>query len=376
MIARRPIAASGPRAIVLPMNEKSPRRSGAGRSSARKSASPATVSDDVLAAAPLVLVLGKEEFLAERAIERVVSLARAADPSTQRRTVSAVSETAAQELSDALAPTLFDDGMVLAITDLDSADDRVVAVISAALATPSDTRRLVAWHPGGVKGRSVLEKMRSLAAVVVPCEPMKGRQLSDFATAEFARHARSATQGAIAAMVIAIGDDPRGLAAAVAQLTSDMVDDPIDESAVLAFYDGVADVKGWDLSDQLWSIQPDEVFTSLRQAEQIKPGSGPAYTAALGMGLRNMVRLSGSPRGAPDADVAREVGIPPFKVRIVRAQLDRWHPAQLARAVRRIAEADHQVKGRSETGEGVEPALQEYALESAIVKILASRQTD
>ena len=358
------------------MSEKSPRRSAASRSIAKKSASSTTVSDDVLAAAPLVLVHGKEDLLADRAIDRVVAIARAADPATHRQTISAVGAAAAQEVAEALAPTLFDDGMVLVITDLDCADERLVAVIVSTLETRSDTRRLVVWHPGGVKGRSVLEKMRSLAAVVVPCEPIKEWRLPDFVKSELATHGRSATEGAVSAMVTAIGADLRGLAAAVAQLVSDVVDDPIDESAVMAYYDGVADVKGWDMSDQLWSTQTGGVFTSLRQAEQIRPGSGPAYTAALGMGLRNMVRYSGAPRGASEADIAREVGIPPFKVRIVATQLARWRPEQLARAVRRLAEADHQVKGRTETGEGVEPALQEYALERAIVSILASRKTD
>jgi len=89
--------------------------------------------------------------------------------------------------------------------------------------------------------------------------------------------------------------------------------------------------------------------------------------------LRNLVRYAGAPRGASEFDIAREMGIPPFKVRIVRTQLARWNPKQLAKAVRRLAEADHQVKGRTETGEGVEPALQEYALERAVVSILGSR---
>ena len=353
------------------MSQHTPRRTTAKKAPASPAA--ASISDDALLVAPLVLVHGKEDLLAERAIDRIVSLARSADPGTQRRTISADSDSAAQEVTDALAPTLFDDSVVVVIAAADCADDRVLNVVSAAVEQPAEGRRIVVWHPGGLKGKSVVDKLRTLGAVVLVCDPIKPYALPDFVTSEFAAHGRTATEAAVAGMISAIGEDARGLAAAVGQLVSDVIEDPIDERAILAYYDGVADVKGWDVSDALWSAQTEHVLTALRQAEQVRPGSGPAYTAALGTGLRNLVRYAGAPRGASEFDIAREMGIPPFKVRIVRTQLARWNPKQLAKAVRRLAEADHQVKGRTETGEGVEPALQEYALERAVVSILGSR---
>ncbi len=353
------------------MSEKSPRRT-----SAPKSAGAASVTDAVLSEARLVLVHGKEDFLAERAIDRVVSLARDRDPNFQRCVVRADADSAVTDLADALAPTLFDDPSVVIIAAADSADDRFLGLLGSSIADLGESRCIVVWHPAGPKGRAVADKVKALGAVVLVCEPMKSFALPGFVQAELQKHARKATEGAVELLVTAIGEDLRGLAAAVAQLASDVPADPIDEAAVLAYHDGVADVKGWDVSDALWGLQPDAVLTALRHAEQIKPGSGPAYTASLGSGLRSLVRFAGAPRGASDADIAREVGVPPFKVRIIRAQLARWTPSQLAGAVRRIAEADHQVKGRTETGDGVDPALQAYALERAVISILASRTTE
>ena len=353
------------------MSEKSPRRT-----SAPKSAGAASVTDAVLSEARLVLVHGKEDFLAERAIDRVLSLARDRDPNVQRCEIRADVESAVMDLADALAPTLFDDPAVVIIAAADSAEERFLGLLGTSIADLGDSRRIVVWHPAGLKGRAVVDRVKALGAVVLVCEPMKSFALPGFVQAELRAHGRKATEGAVGLLVTAIGEDLRGLAAAVAQLASDVPADPIDEGAVLAYYDGVADVKGWDVSDALWGVHPEAVLTALRQAEQIKPGSGPAYTASLGSGLRSLMRFAGAPRGASDSDIAREIGIHPMRVRIIRSQLPRWTPSQLAGAVRRIAEADHQVKGRTESGDGVDPALQAYALERAVISILASRTTE
>ena len=46
-----------------------------------------------------------------------------------------------------------------------------------------------------------------------------------------------------------------------------------------------------------------------------------------------------------DNDLAREVGVPPWKVRTVRDQSRGWSEAAIARAIRTIAQADADTKG-------------------------------
>ena len=46
-----------------------------------------------------------------------------------------------------------------------------------------------------------------------------------------------------------------------------------------------------------------------------------------------------------EADLAREVGVPPWKVRTVRDQSRGWTDPAIARAIRAVAEADADIKG-------------------------------
>ena len=83
-------------------------------------------------------------------------------------------------------------------------------------------------------------------------------------------------------------------------------------------------------------------------------------TSALAQGVRAIGKLS-SARGGRPADLARELGMPPWKIDRVRQQMRGWTPDGVAAALRAVAEADAGVKGG-----GDDP---EYALEKAVVTI-------
>jgi DNA polymerase-3 subunit delta len=69
-----------------------------------------------------------------------------------------------------------------------------------------------------------------------------------------------------------------------------------------------------------------------------------------------------------EAEVARVAGVPPFKVRALRAAYGDWEPGQLADAVVELAEVDAQVKGGLRPGESLEPAQKVHALESFLIR--------
>ena len=48
-----------------------------------------------------------------------------------------------------------------------------------------------------------------------------------------------------------------------------------------------------------------------------------------------------------EADLAREVGVPPWKLRTLRDQSRGWSDAGIARAVRAVAQADADIKGQA-----------------------------
>ena len=66
------------------------------------------------------------------------------------------------------------------------------------------------------------------------------------------------------------------------------------------------------------------------------------------------------------ADLAREVGVPPWKLKSMRAQARGWEPGGLARALTAVARADAEVKGAADDAE--------FALERAVLTISGSRR--
>jgi DNA polymerase-3 subunit delta len=108
-----------------------------------------------------------------------------------------------------------------------------------------------------------------------------------------------------------------------------------------------------------------EALAQLRWA--LETGTDPVLvTAALATALRLLARLASTRRGVRDADIARDLGVPPWKVRILRGQLRGWTASGLVRAIRVVAAADLAVKGG-----GNDPTL---ALTTAVLEIGAARE--
>jgi DNA polymerase III delta subunit len=118
------------------------------------------------------------------------------------------------------------------------------------------------------------------------------------------------------------------------------------------------------VADQAVEGRGAEALASLRWA--LSGGVDPVLvTSALAMGLRNIARLASAPRGLHPADLARDLGMPPWKVDRVRHQLRGWSGEGVAAALRAVAEADAAVKGAGDDAA--------YALERAIVAIVRAR---
>jgi DNA polymerase-3 subunit delta len=323
-----------------------------------------------------VLALGAEDFLAERVVAAVVADARKAEPTLERRDVDLGSETALGTLVEACSPNLFGDAAVVVARNAEQADEHILATLLDAAAVGEV--RVVVLHPGGVKGRKIADALAAGGFSVAPCEKAKGRAVEEFIGRELRATGRKATPDAVESLRVAIGDDLRSLAAACAQLVSDVEDDPITAEAVGVYYDGVADVPGYLVSDAVLGGRATEVVRRTRFALTNDPGIGPALTAAVAGGLRGLARVASAPRGASEGDVAREAGVPPFKVRTLREQAGAWHPAALAEALVAIAVADAAVKGRDVTGrsmseDGLDRDQGTFTLERTLIRTVRNR---
>ena len=120
------------------------------------------------------------------------------------------------------SPSLFGGTTVIVVRDVADAAERSPTSCRRVLADPGDDVVLVLVHPGGVKGKSLLDAARKAGAVVVECKLVKWE--SDKVAFVQARvqggRARVAPAAAVA-LVDALGSDLRELANACAQLVAD-----------------------------------------------------------------------------------------------------------------------------------------------------------
>ena len=326
--------------------------------------------------ARITLALGGETALTERAVLAATAAARAADPSIQRITIAANDDGAAGAVREAAAPNLFGDGVVIVLTGLDAADEQLGAAVRELIADQPDNVTLVLTHPGGMKGKALLDAVRGAGAQVVDCQVVKrGKATLEFLSREFAAHKRKVTTDALTVLYDAIGQDLGLLAAAVSQLSSDLETDPIDADAVREYFGGVADVSGFAIADAVWERRSADALRMLRQAMLTSEGGrvGPATVASLASGLRTLVRVGGMPPGASEADVAREAAVPPWKVRVLQRQWSRWSGDQrrLAAAVVALADADGAMKGGVRERTGLDPEQKLLALEILVATTTA-----
>jgi DNA polymerase-3 subunit delta len=67
--------------------------------------------------------------------------------------------------------------------------------------------------------------------------------------------------------------------------------------------------------------------------------------SAISSGLRSLIKYASAPANMSENELAPMVGVPPWKLRFLRAQKAKWHPDQLAAAARLLALADRSSKG-------------------------------
>jgi len=138
----------------------------------------------------------------------------------------------------------------------------------------------------------------------------------------------------------------------------------VSSELVARYVDGRADVKGWAVAELAVGGQAARALAELRWA--LAGGTEAVLVVgALAGSLRQLAGLSAFPRGHREADIARDLGVPPWKVRILRGQLQGWTPGGLARALQAVARADLAIKGAS-----TDHAL---ALSEALLAVQAAR---
>jgi DNA polymerase III subunit delta len=321
---------------------------------------PPTASDVL---GTVTLVTGAEEFLAERAVRSVTEAVRAADPDADvgEATGADVGRGAFAELT---SPSLFAASRAVVVRQLPDVPEEGVAGLLSYAAAPAADIALVLVHPGGQKGRGVLDRLRKTGVREVACETPKAYELPRFAAGEVRRAGGRIDDEAASVLVDAVGADLRALSAAAAQLAADFAGESVTVDLVRRYFGGRAEVKGFAVADAAISGQVAPALEQLRWA--IGNGVVPVLiTSAFASGLRALARYTSAPQGLREGDLAREVGVPPWKLRSLRAQARGWSPSGLADAIRAVARADADVKGAS--------GDPDHALERMVLAVASAR---
>lgn len=327
---------------------------------ARRSPAPGVPWDEA-ALAPLVLVTGSEAFLAERAVERLVGLARAEDPAVEVIRLEAAAYEPGR-LRVATSPSLFDEARLVVLGELHLATEEAFADLLGYLREPAPDVRLVVQHGGGNRGKAALDAVRAAGALVVACDPVKrDGDKHTFAVGEIRRCGRTAEPAAVRALLEACGSDLRELAAACQQLAADS-SGRITLDLVTRYYGGRVEATGFRVADAAVEGRAGDAVALLRHA--LDAGTDPVpLVAALAAKLRTLAKVAAS-RGR-GLDPVRDLGLAQWQVDRARRELAGWTPEALAAAVTAVAQADAEVKGG-----GRDPV---FAVERAVLRVATAR---
>lgn len=334
---------------------------------------------DVTSPSRLLLAMGKETVLVQQAIEHAMSQARAHDPNTVRIDITASSENSFSQLATALSPSLFGETNVVVLSDIDQASDSLAEQLPAALSSIPDHIFLVITHPGGVKGKRLVDAIKKAGAREANCSELKGKDLEAAIIAEFKRNGCKVTPDAVIHLITAVGTGLGELMAAVSQLCADIEGTLIDGQSVSTYYAGISDVSGWQVSDAMWNAKPVEVLEKLRWAIESDDHAAIPLIVSITSGLRALLKYASAPAGMGENELAGLVGVPPWRIKQLRIQKQKWTPDQLERATRLLLLADRSSKGTMYSpgtpgGLSLDPLQSHYEIEKLLLAIRPPHQ--
>jgi DNA polymerase-3 subunit delta len=307
-------------------------------------------------------VLGDEELLVARAVEKAIEAARAEDASTDVRQYEA-NALAAGELSEMISPSLFGGRRLVVVRNGQDARKDLVAALLDYAKRPDPDVLLVVTHTGGGRAKALADGLRTAGAEVVTAAKLKShRDRVAFVREELKRGNTRGSEEAAEALLAAVGNDLRDLSAACSQLLAD-VEGRIDASTVARYYRGRAEVTGFTVADAAMVGDVPAALEALRWALHV--GVDPVPIAdAIADGIRTVARVASAGRGNA-YQMASTLGMPAWKIERAQRQGRGWTPEGLVVAMRAAADCNADVKGGADD--------RGYALERAVFAVVAAR---
>jgi DNA polymerase-3 subunit delta len=269
------------------------------------------------------------------------------------------------ELADVLAPSLFGGHRLVVVGGVQEAAAALAEALTSYAKDPDPDLTLVLVHAGGKRNEALLKTFKAAGAAVDDCPKISspGDRIA-FLRNEVRHAGGKITPDAAAALLDAVGNDLRQLSSAASQLVSDF-GGTIDADAVARFHRGQAEVSGFTVAERVLVGDTAGSVEMLRWA--LDRGVAHVLIAdALADGVRTAARVA-SLNTSNVGDLARQLKLPPWKVKKAQTQARGWTIDALQQAIGVAAELNADVKGAA--------ASADYALERAVRRIVQIRAT-
>lgn len=317
---------------------------------------------------PVTLVVGGDAYLNELNARTVREKVQESAPDAEIIELDA--STADQYAFDeAVGPSLFGDGTIVIINNLQQADESLVDAIenfckqaqnSENNFVDSSATWVIARHEGGLKGKSIITRLTKAGANTITVPDLKKDDAKlNFVMSIFERHNRSVEPQAAQRLVSVLGSKTGELAALCSQLCFAYDDNPITLDIVDRYLIADPQVTGFFVADKAVAGHAGSAVLAARTA--IAQGvdaivligalAAKVRVIALAMAIRNGTISSA------------EAKVNPWALKMAMRQLAGWNSAGVSQCLQSLAWADEQCKGGSSDAN--------YALEKCIMLIAA-----
>jgi DNA polymerase III subunit delta len=260
---------------------------------------------------------------------------------------------------------LFPGSRLVLVRNAEELGDEAVAGIVGYLRAPAPDTTLGLFGGAGFSPKHPLVKAVEGVGEVRLFDAPERKQAADWVVRRFA-DARTPCPPAVARRLVdLVGEDVGDLALETDKLIAYCGGEPPQVEDVERLVIASIDIKPWDITDA-WGRRDAAAVVGLAPADVERREDVGRLIAQLAAHVRRVhraaVMLEG---GAVQADIARELGLKPYPAQKLVGQAGRFTPAELGRAVVRLAALDLAVKG----GSRVDPR---FEIELALADITAA----
>lgn len=271
---------------------------------------------------------------------------------------------------EATGPSLFGDGTIVIINDLQNADESLVEAIEKFCQQTQNNENnfvessptwVIARHEGGVKGKSIITRLTKAGANTITVPDLKKDDAKlNFVMSIFERHKRSIEPQAAQRLVAVLGGKTGELAALCSQLCFDYDDNPITLDIVDRYLLADPQVTGFFVADKAVAGHAGSAVLAARTA--VSQGVDPiALIGALASKIR-LIALAIAVRNGTISSAEAKVN--PWALKMAMRQIAGWNSSGISKCLQSLAWADEQCKGGASDAN--------YALEKSIM-IIASK---